>query len=146
MWQTEKKMYLCLLLKHHQYISKGIKRRMKSEGHEEQEKGGKPTIDATKLGRIKNEPREEIHLAKRRKHKSTCPERRQWWETRQFALQTQERSGLGCTGASESCVKLKLLEVYPRFTHVFITSQPRAHVSSLRMQAGRRATTFTSAR
>ena len=50
---------------------------MKSEGHEEQEQGGKPTVDAAKFGRIRNEPREEIHLAKRREHKSTCPKRRQ---------------------------------------------------------------------
>lgn len=86
MWQTEN-MYLCLLLKRHQYISKDVTRRMKSEGHEEQEQGGKPTVDAAKFGRIRNEQREEIHLAKRREHKSTCPKRRQWWETRQFALQ-----------------------------------------------------------
>lgn len=86
MWQTEN-MYLCLLLKHHQYISKDITRRMKSEGHEEQEQGGEPTGDAAKFGRIRNKPREEIHVAKRREHKSTCPKWRQWWETRQFALQ-----------------------------------------------------------
>ena len=69
-------MYLCLLLIHHQYISKGIKKRIKS-GHEGQEQGGKLMTDATKFGRIKNELREEIHLAKRREHKSTCPKRRQ---------------------------------------------------------------------
>lgn len=70
-------MYLCLLLKHHQYISKGIKKKRIKSGQEGQEQGGKLTIDATKFRRIKNELREEIHLAKRREHKSTCPKRRQ---------------------------------------------------------------------
>lgn len=122
-------MYLCLLPETPSIYTKILARRMKSGRTRRAEQGGKADADAAKFGRIRNELREEIHLAKRRSINPPAPsEGSDENETVCFA-KLRKDPGLGGTGSLRQLCVAEATEVYSRFTQVFIASQPRAHVS-----------------